>query len=92
MATELSPSRRELALQVALTSGGAPDLLAERSQVFDAVIDTTGQVAPVARRWTTSAAAGGWCLPAYDELLPLDVTRHVVLARFRSAASSAADS
>jgi threonine 3-dehydrogenase len=80
VATELSPSRRELALQVGADVSGAPDLLAERAQVFDAVIDTTGQVAPVCAALDHIRSGGRMVFAGlYDELLPLDVTRHVVL-------------
>jgi len=59
---------------------GGPDLPRDRAQRFDAVIDTTGQIAP-ARAALDYIRSGGRLVFAglYDEVLPLDVTRHVVL-------------
>lgn len=83
VATDLSPCRQELALQVGANVSGGPELLRnhlESPRQFDAVVDTTGQVAP-AQEALACIRKGGRMVFAglYNELLPLDVTTHVVL-------------
>jgi threonine 3-dehydrogenase len=80
VATDLSSFRQELALQIGAHKVGGADLLANLAQRFDAVIDTTGQIAPVLEALELIRSGGTMVLASLpDERLPLDVTRYVVL-------------